>query len=228
MSLLRSITDLLLPRRCVICGRRLLVGEEVICVTCDLNLPRLQGSNLHIMERFQGRAEVERVTAFLYYTAKSSMAKLLYAKYHHRRDVARKMGRRMAINIQPADFFHGIGYIVPVPLTKGRRRERGYNQCEEMALGVSEVTGIPVIPDCLKRTNFRVSQTSLDFYERLENVKGCFSLNDERKDLLKGRHVLLLDDVITSGATSIECSNVLHSVPDVKVSVLALAVRKRL
>ena len=228
LQLIHNMLDMLLPRRCVICGRRLRKGEDVVCVMCDLNLPRLAEEDPHLKERYLGRADVEKVTAHLYYTPKSNMSEMVYAKYRNRYDVGRHMGRRMAEGIMPKDFFDGIDCIVPMPLTRGRKRGRGFNQCEEMARGVADITELPVICNCLKRTGFRGSQTRLNIMERYENVSGCFSLTDKAKDSLQGKHVLLIDDVVTSGATTIECANVLHTVPDVKVSILAFAIKKRL
>lgn len=228
LQIIHNVLDILLPRRCIICGRRLVRGEEIICVTCDLNLPRLAEEDPHLIERYLGRADVEKITAHLYYTPKSNMAEMVYAKYRNRQDVGRHLGRRMAEGILPKDFFEGIDCIVPMPLTRGRKQGRGFNQCEEMAKGVADVTGLPVLDNCLKRTEFRESQTKLSIIQRPENVRGCFSLNEKAKDSLQGKHVLLIDDVVTSGATTIECTNVLHTVPDVKVSVLAFAIKKRL
>ena len=228
LQLIHNVLDILMPRRCIICGKRLIRGEKIICVMCDLNLPRLSEEDPHLIERYLGRADVERITAHLYYTPKSNMAEMVYSKYRNRYDVGRHLGRRMAEGILPKDFFEGIDCIVPMPLTRGRKQGRGFNQCEEMAKGVADILGLPVISNCLKRTEFRESQTKLNIIQRHENVRGCFSLNEKAKDSLRGKHVLLIDDVVTSGATTIECTNVLHTVPDVKVSILAFAIKKRL
>lgn len=225
MSLIRSLLDFLLPRYCVICGERLMVDEDVICVMCDLKLPRVTDDS-RLIERFYGKMPIERVSSLLYYNRGEPMTELLYAKYRHRRDVSRCMGQRMAKELEKKGFFKDIDELIPVPLSSQRVKERGYNQSEELAQGISDVLGIPIAKDCLKRDSFMVSQTRLWSMERKENVEGSFMLNPKWKDMLEGKHLLIIDDVITTGATTTECGKQLASIPGVKLSVLSLAIKK--
>lgn len=225
MYLVHALLDFLLPRYCVICGERLMTDEDVICVMCDLKLPRVTDDS-RLIERFYGKMPIERVSSLLYYNKGEPMTELLYSKYRHRRDVPRYMGHRMAKELEKRDFFKGIDGLVPVPLSSRRIRERGYNQSEEMARGISDVLGIPVVNDCLRRDTFMVSQTRLWSMERKENVEGSFMLNPEKTEQLAGKHLLIIDDVITTGATTTECGKLLVSIPGVKVSVLSLAIKK--
>lgn len=225
MYLLRALLDFLLPRYCVICDERLMVDEDVICVTCDLKLPRVTDDS-RLIERFYGKIPAQRVSSLLYYKRGEPMTELLYSKYHHRRDVSRSMGHRMARELEKKDFFKDIDGLVPVPLSLRRIRQRGYNQSEELARGISDVLGIPVFKDCLQRNSFTVSQTRLWSMERKENVEGRFGVNPKRREMLEGKHLLIVDDVITTGATTTECGKQLASIPGVKVSVLSLAIKK--
>lgn len=227
MYLIRALLDFLLPRYCVICGERLMVDEDVICVMCDLKLPRVTDDS-RLIERFYGKIPVERVSSLLYYKRGEPMTELLYAKYHHRGDVSRSMGRRMAKELEKKDFFKDIDALVPVPLSARRIRQRGYNQSEELARGISDILGIPIMKDCLKRNTFTVSQTRLWAMERKENVEGRFVLNPKTMGMLAGKHILIIDDVITTGATTTECGKQLATIPGVKISVLSLAIRKYL
>ena len=130
------------------------------------------------------------------------------------------MGRQLAYKLSAKGFFEDIDALVPVPLTSDRLRERGYNQSHHIALGIGTVTGIPVYPNILERTQFQVSQTHQNLYERRENVRNAFRLADDRS--LSGRHVLLVDDVITTGSTLLACATELLKTPGVRVSIATL------
>ena len=168
---------------------------------------------------------VERAAAFIYFQPRSEMARMVYQmKYGNSPDVGEDLGRLMASDMQMAHYFDDIDLLLPVPLTPKRQRQRGYNQSEMLALGISSITHLPVAAQALKRTVFRESQTHLTRHERQENVDGMFVVNDA--DQLKGRHVLLIDDVCTTGATLIACSQALASVEGIRISVLTLGFTK--
>ena len=134
------------------------------------------------------------------------------------------MGRMMGKELLPSGFFDGIDGIIPIPLAKKRQRQRGYNQSVEIARGVSEVTGLPILNQVVRRTNFKSSQTQLGRWERNENVETVFELIDG--NAIRGKHLLIIDDVITTGATMIACAQQLVKAGDVKVSVLSLGFAK--
>lgn len=220
----KQLRDLVSPRACVICGRRLPVATDALCPLCQLHLPRTgfqQSSEDNPMARlFWGIIPVERAVALCYYSPASGTAQAVYdMKYHHRPDVGIALGRLMATELQPSGFFEGIDLLVPVPLTSSRQRERGYNQSLQLALGVSRVTGLPVGDGVLRRTVFTGSQTQLNRQGRKENVEGSFQLSQAER--LKGCHVLLIDDVITTGATVTACARELLRAENVRVSLLA-------
>jgi len=135
------------------------------------------------------------------------------------------MGRMMAREIAAAGFFDGVDAIVPVPLARKRLRQRGYNQSMEIARGVSEITGLPIWNQVVIRTIFTGSQTQKDRWERNENVEKVFELADEAK--VSGKHLLLVDDVVTTGATIVACARKLCEAGGVKVSILSLGYAKK-
>ncbi len=146
-------------------------------------------------------------------------------KYSGGKTLARYMGRMLAEEYSAAkqNFFEGIDVIVPMPLSTNRLRERGYNQAEEIAKGISDITGIAVDSSSTKRKRFKVSQTSLTRMEREDNVKGAFDcVLPER---LNGKHVLLLDDVITTGSTVLALAgSILEKTNGVSFSVLSIGI----
>ena len=196
---------------------------------CNLHLPRTN-YHLHAYENemarlFWGQIPVERAAAFFYYEAHAETANVLYElKYKHHPEIGEVLGRMFAREIRTAGFFDGIDCIVPVPLARKRLRQRGYNQSMEIARGVSEVTGLPVYGEVVRRNVFEGSQTSLGRWDRHTNVDQVFELMDG--DTIHGQHLLLIDDVVTTGATSIACAKELIKAGDVKISILALGFAK--
>ena len=135
------------------------------------------------------------------------------------------MGRQMALELLPHGFFCDIDVIVPVVLAASRLKQRGYNQSREIALGISEATGLPVADKVVRRTAFTKSQTTLMRWERMENMDGIWELVDGSR--VKGKHVLIVDDIITTGATTIACAEQLLKAGDVKVSILGFGFTKK-
>ena len=228
ISFWSSLLDLISPRTCVICGCRLSVSEETICTKCNLHLPRTgfqQNPYENIMAKmFWGQIPIERATAFFYYEPHAETANILYElKYKNHPEIGEVMGRLMARELQMSNFFEGIDAIIPVPLAKKRERQRGYNQSHELAKGISEITGLPIYNKVVRRTVFEGSQTSLGRWERNENVEQVFELKDTT---IQGKHLLIVDDVVTTGATVIACTKELCKAGDVRISVLSLGLAK--
>ena len=168
---------------------------------------------------------IERAAALIYYEPHSEIAQLVYAlKYRNRPDIGEDMGRLMANEMQIAHFFDGIDMLLPVPLSRKRLRQRGYNQSEELARGISDVTHLPIITNAVRRKHFIKSQTQLNRYERQENVMDMFELHDARQ--LKGHHVLLIDDICTTGATLMACAEALRHIEGIRLSILTLGFTK--
>ena len=229
ISFFSRLFDLISPRLCIVCGERLSVTEEVICGKCNLHLPRTGFQRVpreNVMTKmFWGQIPIERATALFYYESHAESANILYElKYKNHPEIGETMGRMMARELQRGDFFDGIDGIVPVPLAKRRERQRGYNQSMEIAKGVSEITNLPIYNKVVKRKTFNGSQTSKGRWERNENVENVFELLDG--DSVRGKHLLIIDDVVTTGATVIACAKEISKAEGVRFSVLSLGFAK--
>lgn len=225
MGIWSDLWELFFPRVCLICGKRLLKEEEHLCFRCLSGLPRtrmhLKADN-EVEKCFWGKFPIERASAFLFYAKGGEVRKLLFSlKYYGNSDLGCFLGRCMAQELLSSGFFKGVDYIVPVPMHPRKRKERGYNQSEMLAQGLSSVTGIPVAPHLLVKTQHVGSQTRKGNYERWMNVKDVFEcpLGEE----LENKHVLLVDDVLTTGATVVACADALGNIPGLQISVLTLA-----
>lgn len=223
------ILDLISPRQCVICGERLSITERAVCSSCYLHLPRTTYQftpyDNPMAQLFWGLAPISRAAALFFYEPHAEAAQLIYdLKYADRPDIGEDIGRMMAEEMQMADYFAGVDVIIPVPLSSKRKRQRGYNQSEMIARGIREITHIPVIHRALKRKHFHQSQTSLMRHQRQENVAEMFELRDAKD--LNDKHILLVDDVCTTGATLTACANVLKDIPGIRISVLTLGFTK--
>ncbi len=229
ISVWSRLLNLVSPRRCVSCGLRLAPGEDIVCAKCNLRLPRtLYHEDPYenaMATMFWGQMKVERCAALLFYSAGSEAGNIIYQmKYHGHPEIGVKMGRKMGSELMDSGFFEGIDLLIPLPLGRNRLRQRGFNQSAEIARGVSEATGIPVGERVMSRTQFRESQTHKGRWERNENVKDGFRL--ENAEAIRGKHLLLIDDVATTGATLIACGTELLKAEDTRVSILTLAYAK--
>ena len=229
ISFWSRLLDLISPRLCVVCGNRLAVTEETLCSKCYLHLPRTDfGHNLYenvMAKLFWGQIAIEKATALFYYEPHAETANILYElKYKNHPEIGVVMGRMMAKELKNSGLFDDIDDIVPVPLAKKRERQRGYNQSTELAKGVSEVTGLPIANHIVRRTKFVGSQTQRGRWERNENVENVFELIDGNN--ISGKHLLLIDDVVTTGATIVACAKEMQKASHVKISVLALGFAK--
>ena len=229
ISFWSRLLNLIIPPICPLCGSRLSVGEQLLCGKCNLHLPRTYYSknpyDNELAKSFWVLLPIERATAFFFYEAHSETSRLIYnLKYRHHPESGRLLGRMVAREILIDGFFEGIDLIIPVPLAKRRQRQRGYNQSKEIAVGVHEITGLPIADNVLERKMFVESQTRKDRWQRNENVKDVFYLNHPA--LLQDKHVLLIDDVITTGATIVECGKQLMQAGGIRISVLSLGFAK--
>lgn len=222
---IHSFIDFFFPRFCICCQERLSINESHICGACQLALPRAIVSSFEDNEMariFWGLIPIERCATLFYYTKNSVYTRILMKlKYGNQPKVGITMGRMLAKSIYEKGFFNGIDVIVPVPLSKERERQRGYNQSEWIAKGISEITSIKIYNNFIVRTKVTPSQTSLKLHERLESVQGAFQLKDTH-DLI-GKHILLVDDVLTTGATLLACAETIAKIPKTKISIVTLA-----
>ena len=170
---------------------------------------------------FWHQMPIERSCALFYYKSHTPSSQAIYSlKYNGQPDMGRFLGRLLGKYAQQVDFFEGIDAIIPIPLAKRRIEERGYNQCVMIAEGLSEVCHLPILQDAVERVSFLESQTRKNRWQRRENVEQVFRLTGKAD--LKGKHLLIVDDVCTTGATILACCEELMKAENVKFSVLTV------
>jgi ComF family protein len=172
---------------------------------------------------FWGRARIESATAYCYFNKGNKVQRLVHLlKYKGRKDIGVFLGEKQGHLLKYSPFFNTVEMIVPVPLHKKKLMQRGYNQSEQFAIGLGKAMKVPVNFDILCRRRFTETQTRKSRFKRWQNVSEMFALNDTT--LLEGKHILLVDDVITTGATVESCISVLSAIPGIRISVAAIAV----
>ena len=228
-SFLSRLIELISPRACVICGGRLAEGEEVLCSVCNLHLPRTGyhrcADDNPLAQTFWGKIHIKKAASLFFYNAHSASSNILYSlKYRNHPEIGTYMGRMIAREYMSDGFFDGIDMIIYVPLARKRQRQRGYNQSREIALGINQITGIPINDNAVVRTSYQGSQTHLNRWGRQENVETVFSMKEP--DGLNGKHILIIDDVVTTGATIAACAKEISKAGDVVFSVLSIGFAK--
>ncbi|MFZ4456455.1 MAG: ComF family protein [Bacteroidales bacterium] len=217
---------LFFPNACLLCGKALIAGEEAICLHCVYRLPR---TNFHtdrenrVEKRFFGKVAVEQASSFFYFNKGSDFRHLIHLlKYKDRQDVGEILGRYAARELVQSGTFTDIDCIIPIPLHKKKERKRGYNQAECIARGMAQVLNKPVELEGVHRVKSNKTQTRKSVLQRWQNVQEIFQIKEA--DKIRGKHILLIDDVLTTGATMEACAVVLLQVDGVKVSLFTLAV----
>jgi ComF family protein len=222
--MLSSLVHLFYPHICEGCGRDLVRTEQVLCLHCSRRLPATgfqQYTHNPVEKIFWGRINIRHAMAAYYYTQASILQKLIHQfKYHQRKDVALHLGRQMGQMLLQSAWLYEIDCIVPVPLYAARERQRGYNQAALLANGIAGVVQKPLLPHVLERSMQVSSQTRKNRTDRWANVSRVFTV--KKPGELQGRHVLLVDDVITTGATTEACSRALLAA-QATVSICSLA-----
>lgn len=221
-----GLLNLLFPNCCLVCNGPVSREENYICLDCLAGLPR---TNFHLQRNnsteqiFWGQIPIERGTSFVYYHKGSDFNKIVYSlKYGKSKEIGDIMGKIIASEIKNSGFFESIDLIIPIPLHKRKEKERGYNQSEWIAKGISEISGIPVRNDLLIRKIHNPTQTKKTPFERWENVKNIFELSTQEN--LDEKHILLVDDVLTTGSTLLSASQIICQAYKTKISILTLAI----
>lgn len=225
-SLFRDFLRILFPKCCPICHKALVDGEEFLCLECLWKIPRtdyqFKPENELIRKIVDIKAPIEKAAAFFFYKNNNPYSRLIRdAKYNDRPQINRLLARRYATELQSSGFFDDIDIIIPIPIHWLKKLRRGYNQTEYISHGLSDVTGITVAYN-LRAAKRHKTQTHKTGKERQTTLQNIFVVDNP--DELAGKHVLLVDDVITTGSTIVTCARVLHeAVADLKLSVLSLA-----
>lgn len=223
--MLNDFLALIYPRNCVACSNSLYKHEDQLCNYCYLNLPKTNFHKSHqnpVVSLFYGRINLEFASAFYLFQKKGSIQKVLHAvKYKNNRELAVLVGKWYAEDLKEHESFKQVEAIIPVPLHAKKLKQRGYNQSEEFAKGLAEGLQIKVNTTGLQRKEFTQTQTRKNKYERWENVEDVFEIHQPEE--LKNKHVVLVDDVITTGATIEACCQTLQQIEGIKISVLCIA-----
>jgi ComF family protein len=217
--------SLLFPRLCYACGNHLMRNEILICTECYVVIPR---TNYHLEENnpvaqlFWGRCLIEKAAAFSYFNKGSRIRNLIHnLKYKGIKEIGFELGKIYGLSLASSGFIKDIDVIIPVPLHPSKERSRGFNQSEIISLGIADASTLPLDINALKRVTMSATQTKRSRFERWTNVEGIFRVTDPQA--IMGKHILLVDDVITTGSTIESCTNELLKIEGVKVSVVALA-----
>lgn len=223
---LSDFFDLFYPNICLACSGKLLRGEDVICFRCAANLPQtrhwLQTDN-GLMKRFWGRLPLQGAASLYQFRKGNDVQHLLHQlKYRGRQEVGDYAGKLLGnILVESESPLKNIDLIVPVPLHWKKLKTRGYNQCDSFAQALSQTIKVPWSNTALIRQHENISQTKKKRFERWGNVEEIFSVADAEQ--LKGKHILLVDDVVTTGATSEACLKIILQVENTKASFAAIA-----
>lgn len=224
-EIVAGIADMAWPNLCLLCEHPLVQGEQHICLNCLYELPAIHEHSFRenqTAERFLGKMVFERATSGFRYNKDSNIQKALeLLKYKGEKEIGPCLSKLVAFRLNEQDFFKDIDALIPVPLHRNKQKKRGYNQSEWIAKGLHEVSGIPVNTTLLRRSVHNTSQTTRNLWSRWENAQGLFEVKDIED--FNDKHLLLVDDVLTSGSTLEACSQALLRIPGVRISIFALA-----
>ena len=225
MKLLKHLINLIYPQVCPACGNLLTNSEETVCLTCRHLLPKTHyENNLEnpLAQSFWGQVNFQAVTAEYFFSKTGNVQHLLHQlKYQGNKEAGIFLGQQLGESIKNAKLFQDIDYLVPIPLHPKKEFMRGYNQSFVIAQGVEDRTNIPIAKDCLYRKVFTSTQTKKSREERWDNVKDIFDIKDYK--ILENKHILLIDDVLTTGATLLAAGKILSQINNIRMSVATAA-----
>jgi ComF family protein len=220
-----DLIDLIFPRFCILCQKPLLRNESPWCINCKLNLAKKTFVNWDqnsLTELFWGRVPLKHAASFFIYKKNTLVQECIYDfKYFSKLSIGKKLSSIAAETYKEKIPALSIDMIVPVPLSNKKQKKRGFNQSEIIANTLAEHWHIPVVKDLLLKVKEKPSQTGLDKWSRWENSKNSFTLANNH--FFKNKHLLIVDDIITSGATIESLALPLTKIPGIKLSVFSLA-----
>lgn len=226
-DIFEDILSLVLPRTCIVCGELLQESKSPVCVVCSMRVPLTNFSfekENAMVNHLRGIIPIESATSLFWYVHNSDWRALIHRfKYSGNWFTARKMGEWLGTEMVRGGCFEDIELIIPVPLHPIRRLQRGYNQSEQIAVGVARKMNVEYDFGVLRRKRNNKSQTQQDKFDRVSNVQGLFEVRHPER--LRGKHILIVDDVFTTGATISACASAIIKAcnHDVRISVATLA-----
>ena len=225
ISYLKDLSHLLYPHNCEGCGTDVLNDDAILCTKCLFELPETNFCNTvnnPVEKIFFGRLNIANATAAYYFTKDSLLQHLMIElKYRNNKDVGIFLGKQLGYQLQESQRFYDVDVIVPLPLNPKKEKKRGYNQAMIICEGIASVWQKPVLKNVVIRTQFTETQTQQDRIHRWQNMQNVFAITD--RNSIEGKHVLLVDDVITTGATLEACGASFLQIPGCKLSIAALA-----
>lgn len=231
-SFFRHLLDFAYPEICVACEKQVSDTDSAICFECQWSLPRNTNLLIHNESqenKFWGKVKTSGIYSFLTFSKGGKVQNILHAmKYKNRPDLAVFMGKLCGKGLKDRQLFTGADYLIPVPLHRSRQRERGYNQAGQIAAGMGEILGIPVCNDLLLRDKSTKTQTKTGGrLSRFKNLQGVFSTAAGASEVLKNKAVILVDDVLTTGATLEVAASVLWETGIKDLYIVTLAAVNR-
>ena len=225
-SLLDDFISLIYPKICLGCDNPLLKHEQCICTFCQFHIPKTNNFKIKendLQKLFWGKVQLDHTAALYEFVKDSPLQKMIHAlKYEENKKVGIYLGKQIAYGIEESIFFKDIDYIIPVPLHSKKEKLRGYNQSMCIAKGIQNILKTEIDTKTLKRTVDTESQTKKNKYSRWENVGNVFEVTNLEK--LKHKHILLIDDVITTGSTLESSVITLQQIEGIKVSIITIAI----
>ena len=225
MTLINDFLSLIYPRYCEACGSNLYKHEDLICNQCIITLPH---SNYHLLSvneinlLFAGRVPLVHALCIFNFEKSGRVQKLIHAlKYQNQMGLGIWLGNYYANLLKVNSILEDVDLLIPIPLHKKKLKQRGYNQSECFAKGLSEVFERPMLNNCILRLSETSTQTKKKKFERWQNVEGVFKINNP--SILENKHVLLVDDVITTGATIDAAWQTIKDIEGIKISVISIA-----
>lgn len=221
-----SFISLLFPDLCIVCNEHQKARGALFCLPCLCELPYTNFTDWRSNEfcsHFEGRVRLEKANSVFYLTQGGSIEKLIHKlKYHNQPKLAIALGKFSGKILMQNGFLESVDYIVPVPLHPRKLRKRGYNQSEKLGFGISRTAQIEMDLEVLFRNKNTKSQTKMNRFDRLKNTENAFDVHKEDKFI--GKHILLLDDVLTTGSTLESCAKALENINGIRISMLSLAI----
>ncbi len=229
LEIVRGFLHLAYPQLCVACEADTAAGNACFCLTCRSKLSpahMYQQQENEFTERFWGRLKLEGAASMYYFQRKSPIQRALHQlKYQNQPQIGMQIGREFGRQLLQSPIFQSVDGIIPVPLHPRKERSRGYNQSMMLARGLAETMHVPVLSGALVRPLFTSTQTRKKRMERFENVGDVFAI--EHAERLSGKHLLLVDDVLTTGATMETCGQLLLALPQTRLSMATIAIAMR-
>jgi ComF family protein len=225
VSIFQDFISLIYPRICYACGKSLYKYEKCLCTYCNYHLPK---TNFHldqdnsVSKLFWGKVNIFSAAAFYYYNKGTKVQHLIHQlKYKGHKEIGVYIGNIYGKELKKSVLFETVDVVIPVPLHPKKKMKRGFNQSEVFAAGLAEGMNILMDVKTLQRIYASETQTRKSRFARWENVKEIFSLKEP--ETLENKHILLVDDVITTGSTIEACAQILSAIPGIKISIAAIA-----